>query len=189
MSAFRSSAGAKTIHEGSRSSALGTQRVSALTYVLVAAGSNVEPVRNLKLALAELERAFDPLRISPAYRNKAVGFAGDDFINLVVGFTANLDVYRVRECLQQIEAKCGRPREAPKWAPRSMDLDILLFGDEVRNETGLVLPRPDLVRRAYMLKPAADVAPEVVHPVLHQSLRELWDGFEGKEHEMAVVPL
>lgn len=165
--------------------------------VFVAAGSNVEPVKNLKLALAEMRKAFAPLSISPAYRNKAVGFEGDDFINLVVGFPTNDDLHTVRERLQHIEARCGRPREAPKWAPRSMDLDILLFGDEIRNEpapstglrTSLILPRPDLVKRPYMLKPTVDIAPDLVHPTLHKTMRELWDAFEGKDHEMAVVRL
>jgi 2-amino-4-hydroxy-6-hydroxymethyldihydropteridine diphosphokinase len=157
--------------------------------VFVAAGSNIEPVKHLQLALAELQKSFAPLRISPAYRNAAVGFEGDDFINLVVGFTTDDDLHRVRERLQAIEARCGRPLAAPKWAPRSMDLDILLFGDDVRNEPGLVLPRPDLVRRAYMLKPIADIAPDFEHPTLHRTMLELWNDFEGKEHQMTVVEL
>ena len=157
--------------------------------VFVAAGSNIEPAKHLRLALAELQESFAPLAISPAYRNKAVGFEGEDFINLVVGFTTNDDLYRVRERLQQIEAHCGRPREAAKWAPRSMDLDILLFGDEVRNEPGLVLPRPDLVRRAYMLKPLLDIAPDLKHPTAGKTIRELWSGFPGKDHELTVVSL
>jgi len=159
------------------------------TWTFVAAGSNVEPVKHLRLALAELERAFGPLRVSPVYRNKAVGFEGDEFINLAVGFTTSDDLHHIRERLQHIEALCGRPRTAPKWAPRSMDLDILLSGDTVCDEPGLILPRPDLVRRAYMLKPMADIAPDLVHPVLHKTMRELWDDFAGKDHAMQAVNL
>lgn len=157
--------------------------------VFVAAGSNIEPVHHLKLALTELERRFGALQVSPAYRNQAVGFSGEDFINLVVGFDTDQDVHWVRERLQEVEGLCGRPREAPKWAPRSMDLDILLFGDEVRNEPGLVLPRPDLVRRAYMLKPLADIAPDLVHPTLGRTMREIWADFAGKHHELTTVTL
>lgn len=157
--------------------------------VFVAAGSNVEPVKHLRLALAELQKSFAPLAISPAYRNEAVGFEGEDFINLVVGFTTHDALPHVRERLQQIEARCGRPREAPKWAPRSMDLDILLFGDEVRNEPGLVLPRPDLLRRAYMLKPLLDIAPDRVHPTLGKTIRALWEAFPGKDHALTIVDL
>ena len=155
--------------------------------VYVAAGSNVDAVRHLKLALRELRQLYPALAVSPAYRNKAVGFAGDDFVNLVVGFRTSLSPAQVREQLQNVEAACGRARDAPKWAPRTMDLDILLFGDRVGNEPGLVLPRPDLLRRPYMLKPMADIAPQVVHPVAGKTMRELWEGFAGVGHEMTVV--
>lgn len=155
----------------------------------MAAGSNIEPVANLKLALVELEKRFAPLSVSPAYRNKPVGFEGEDFINLVVGFDTDEDVYTVRERLREVEALCGRPREAPKWGPRAMDLDILLFGDQVRDEPGLVLPRPDLVRRAYMLKPLADIAPDLLHPTLRKRIDALWSEFPRREHELFEVDL
>ena len=152
--------------------------------VFVAAGSNVEPESALRTALDALARIYGPLRISPAYRNKAVGFEGDDFINLVVGFTTSDPLTEVRCNLQQVEALCGRPPNAPKWAPRTMDLDILLYGDTVSTEPGLLLPRPDLIKRPYMLKPMADVAPEVVHPTLKRTMKQLWDAFEQDGHEM-----
>lgn len=157
--------------------------------VYVAAGSNVEPVRNLCKALAAFDAAFGPLRISPAYRNKAVGFEGEDFINLVVGFETVAPVAEVRRKLQEIEAACDRPPSAPKWAPRTMDLDILLHGQAVSSEPGLVLPRPDLVRRPYMLKPMVDVAPDVLHPTLHKTMRELWDAFDADGHALSEVTL
>ncbi|HWK73404.1 MAG TPA: 2-amino-4-hydroxy-6-hydroxymethyldihydropteridine diphosphokinase [Povalibacter sp.] len=157
--------------------------------VYVAAGSNVEPHKNLRAALAALQQIYPSLRISPAYRNKAVGFEGDDFINLVVGFSTDDPVARVRQQLQGIEVLCGRPPGAPKWAPRAMDLDILLYGDLISTEPGLVLPRPDLLRRPYMLKPMTDIAPQVMHPVLHRTMRELWDAFDAAGHEMTEVSL
>jgi len=163
--------------------------MSAVTQVYVAAGSNIDPLRNLRAALAGLEHSFAPLRISPAYRNKAVGFEGDDFVNLVIGFETRDTLEQVRARLQQIETECGRPRDAPKWAARSMDLDILLFDDEIRNLPGLVLPRPDLVKRPYMLKPIVDIAPQLRHPTLHRTMRELWEAFDGKDHQMMVVEL
>lgn len=160
-----------------------------MTAVYVAAGSNVEPERYLSLALRALSAAYAPLTLSPAYRNKAVGFEGADFINLVVGFHTEHDVTRVRQQLQAIEAACDRPPNAAKWAPRTMDLDILLFGDLVSNEPGLVIPRPDLVKRPYMLKPMAEIAPDVRHPMLGKTMRELWESFSGGEHSMVEVPL
>ena len=160
-----------------------------MTAVYVAAGSNVDAVRHLQLALRELARLYPGLKVSPAYRNKAVGFDGDDFVNLVVGFETSLPPARVREQLQGVEATCGRAADAPKWAPRTMDLDILLFGDLVSNEPGLVVPRPDLTRRPYMLKPMADIGPDAVHPLSGRTMRELWENFDSEGHEMKEQPL
>jgi len=157
--------------------------------VYVSAGSSIEPEHNLRRALELLNEHYAPLRVSPAYRNRAVGFEGEDFINLVVGFTTEESVTCVRERLQAIEARCGRPAGAPKWAARTMDLDILLYGDLVCADPGYVLPRPDLVKRAYMLKPLVDIAPDLVHPVAHKSMRELWEAFDQGAHELQPVPL
>ncbi len=160
-----------------------------MTEVYVAAGSNVEPVENLRRALAELALRFPGMRHSRAYRNRAVGFEGEDFINLVVGFDTELPVADVIRQLQEVEALCGRARQAPKWAPRSMDLDILLYGDTVLDEPDLVLPRPDLLRRAYMLGPMAELAPALRHPTQGQSMHELWASFDRAAHPMQEVEI
>jgi 2-amino-4-hydroxy-6-hydroxymethyldihydropteridine diphosphokinase len=157
--------------------------------VYVAAGSNVEPVANLRRALEVLAGHYPGLRCSRAYRNAAVGFAGEDFVNLVVAFETDDDVRTVLGHLHEAEAACGRARDAPKWAPRSMDLDILLYGSTVADEPGLVLPRPDLVRRAYMLGPMAELAPGLAHPVSGSTMRELWSAFDRDAHPMRPVDL
>jgi 2-amino-4-hydroxy-6-hydroxymethyldihydropteridine diphosphokinase len=157
--------------------------------VYVAAGSNIEPLRNLRLALDALHEMYTPLAVSPAYRNRAVGFEGADFINLVVGFTTAQTPHEVRERLHAVEALCGRPRDAPRWAPRSMDLDILLHGALISSEPGLVLPRPDLLRRAYMLKPLADLAPNLLHPTSGRTMAQLWQDLDPAGHELIPVAL
>lgn len=157
--------------------------------VFVAAGSNVRPRENLRRALALLRRTWPALRSSQAWRNPAVGFEGEDFVNLVLGFETDLPLAAVLERLHAAEAACGRPREAPKWAPRSMDLDVLLYGAEVGEFPGAVLPRPDLVRRPYMLGPMAEIAPGLVHPTLGRSIAELWEAFPKDGLLMAPVNL
>lgn len=157
--------------------------------VYVAAGSNVEPFANLRRALDVLERHFAPLQVSQAYANAAVGFAGDDFVNLVVGFQTALDVHAVIERLHEAEAACGRARNAPKWAPRSMDLDILLYGDLQCDEPGLKLPRPDLLKRPYMLGPAAEIAPAVLHPTSGRTLADLWQEMQATQDAHAMRPV
>jgi 2-amino-4-hydroxy-6-hydroxymethyldihydropteridine diphosphokinase len=154
--------------------------------VYVAAGSNVEPERNLARALDELQQAFGDLAVSPAYRNPAVGFAGADFINLVVRFSTAASPRQVKQTLERIEELCGRPRNAPKWGPRTMDLDVLMYDQLVSDEPGLLLPRPDLLRRAFMLKPLADLAPGLRHPTQQRTIGELWSEFAG---DYSLVPV
>ena len=156
--------------------------------VYVGAGSNVAPERNLARAVAELAREFSGTRFSPWYRNRAVGFEGEDFINLVAAFDTNLPLHGVLAKLHAIEAHCGRERHAPRWAPRSMDLDVLLYGDLVCDELGLKLPRPDLLKRAYMLGPLAALAPEIVHPIEQLTIGELWRRFDRAAHPLEPVP-
>jgi len=157
--------------------------------VFVAAGSNVTPRANLGRALHLMREAWPDLRVSPAYANVAFGFEGDDFINLVAGFTTDEPLAVVLGRLHAIEAACGRPREAPKWAPRTMDLDVLLYGDTVGEFPGATLPRPDLLKRAYMLGPLADIAPDLVHPTVGRSIAELWADFDADGHALTPVVL
>ena len=86
--------------------------------------------------------------------------------------------------LRAIETLCGRPRNAPKWASRAMDLDVLLFGDRVEKTGDYTLPRPDLLKRPYMLGPMAEIAPDVLHPTAAKSMAQLWREFDRDAHAM-----
>lgn len=158
-----------------------------MTRAFIAAGSNVEPERNMALASQELQRAFPGARFSPWYRNDALGFAGADFINCVAQIDTDLPVRELRARLQAIEEQCGRPRNAPRWAPRCMDLDILLYGDLICEEPQLKLPRPDLLKRAYMLGPLADLAPQTMHPTAGATIGELWSQFDRSAHPLTRI--
>ncbi len=158
-----------------------------MTRVYVAAGGNIAPQEKLPQALRGLREAFGELLVSPRYANAAVGFDGEDFHNVVVGFDTDLDLSAVLARLHAIEADCGRAREAPKWAPRAMDLDVLLFGDLVGDYPGAVLPRPDLLKRAYMLGPLADIAPQLRHPLAGRTIADLWAAFDRSGWQPRVV--
>jgi 2-amino-4-hydroxy-6-hydroxymethyldihydropteridine diphosphokinase len=160
-----------------------------MTAVYVAAGSNVEPEKNLAQACEEIAKTWSDARFSRAFRNKAVGFEGPDFLNMVVKFHATDPVDVVIARLREIETSCGRPRNAPKWASRSMDLDILMFGARIEKTADYTLPRPDLLKRPYMLGPMAEIAPGVIHPIENQTIGELWAAFDRHGHEMVAVPI
>ena len=157
--------------------------------VYVSAGSNVSPLESLTKALQALKTRFPDLLVSPAYANGAVGFQGADFINLALRFTTELDLPAVLAELHAVETLCGRGRSEAKWAPRRMDLDVLLYGDLVGEFPGAKLPRPDLIRRAYMLGPLAAIAPAVVHPVAKRTIAELWNEFDRAAHPLRLVRL
>jgi len=118
-----------------------------------------------------------------------VGFDGPDFINFVVELPVVGQAFALREQLQRIEKLCGRPDSAPRWAPRSMDLDLLLFGDQVIEEPGLKVPRPDLVRWAFMLGPLAELAPDFMHPLEQRTIGELWRQFDSQAHPLVPVAM
>jgi len=164
-------------------------REASATQAYVAAGSNVDPFVNLRKALDLLAARYPTLTVSPAYRNAAVGFSGDDFVNLVVGIATVQPVRELLRELHAVEEACGRTRLHAKWAPRAMDLDVLVYGDLVVDEPDLKLPRPDLVRRAYMLKPLVDLAPELRHPTLGTTMRELWRGVEAAAPVLTPIDL
>ncbi len=105
----------------------------------------------------------------------------------MAGFTTELPLTQVLAQLHAIETECGRPRGAPRWAPRSMDLDVLLFGQTVCDEASVKLPRPDLTRRAYMLGPLAALAPEVMHPTAGVTIGELWRRFDQAAHPLRQI--
>jgi 2-amino-4-hydroxy-6-hydroxymethyldihydropteridine diphosphokinase len=155
--------------------------------VFIAAGSNVEPLPNLRIALKHLQKHYPDLRLSKTYRNPAVGFVGDDFINLVVGFATHDSLDQVIANMHEAEALCGRLRTAPKWEPRTMDLDLLLYGATICELPSVKLPRPDLLKRPFMLRPMAELAPNLVHPSERRSMQQLWDESALHDHQMTPI--
>jgi 2-amino-4-hydroxy-6-hydroxymethyldihydropteridine diphosphokinase len=129
--------------------------------VLIGAGSNADPERRLRRALAELERLFGALRCSSVCRGPAVGVPAADYFNLVVAAETRLAVDSVRGELRAIETLAGRTRADP--AVCELDLDLLVYGQRV--DTARRLPRPGLFTLPFVLVPLAEVAPGLVHPV------------------------
>jgi 2-amino-4-hydroxy-6-hydroxymethyldihydropteridine diphosphokinase len=146
--------------------------------VHVSVGSNEDPRLHIPRGLAALERTVGPLLRSPVYRNPAVGFAGEDFFNLVVSFETILPLDEIAQCLRDIERTEGRTRGEARFAPRTLDLDVLTYGTACIETERLRLPRADILEYAFVLKPLADNAPDEAHPVLGQSYATLWAAFD-----------
>lgn len=156
--------------------------------VYLSLGSNLEPRRYLNAALDELRVRFGALDVSPAYRSKSVGFDGADFVNLAVGLDTDLEPQALNDWLHALEDRHGRRRDVPRYSDRTLDVDIVLYGERVIDGPGhLQIPRKEL-RHAFVLKPLADIAPQVRHPVSGQTMAALWAAFP-QEHEPLSVEL
>jgi 2-amino-4-hydroxy-6-hydroxymethyldihydropteridine diphosphokinase len=155
----------------------------------VAIGSNLDPAARMLQAARAIKQRFPDARFSRCYRNPAFGFEGPDFYNAVVGFSTALPVEALLPSLHGIEALCGRARADPKWEPRKMDLDLLLYGDVVGAGPGYTLPRRDLARRVYMLGPLAELAPDRLYPPAGPTIGQLWEQFPRAEHVLEPLEL
>lgn len=149
--------------------------------VFVGVGSNVEPERHVPTALAAVVERFGETEASPAYRSRPVGFDGEDFINLVIAFDSKLAPQALVDTLHGIETACGRDRDAKRFAPRIIDLDLLLVDDVVtRSGGGPTLPRKEIMHYAFVLRPLSELTPNRYHPVEGVSFRTLWARHRGQ---------
>ena len=157
-----------------------------MTLAYVSGGSNLDAQRNIRIAADALKARHPGARFSRCYRSKAVGFDGPDFINFVVELPVAGTPALLKGELECVETQCGRVRDAPRWAPRPMDLDILLFGDVVQDTPGLVLPRPELLRWGFMLGPLAELAPSLRYPG-GATIGQLWQDFDQMANPLHPV--
>lgn len=155
--------------------------------VVLGIGSNIEPESNIAASLAALRARFGELAVSPRYRAAAVGFSGDDFINLVVSLITELPLAALNAELKAIEKDFGRADNAPRFSPRHIDLDILFYGDYCGDYQGIVLPREEILRNAFVLKPLADLLPDQHHPLAGKSCAELWRDFSGDRSLITLI--
>jgi len=145
-----------------------------MTTVLLSLGSNLEPKRYLQAAVAVLRQRFGEIRVSPAYLTPAVGFEGPDFLNNAVQLETDMPLLELNDWLHAVEDAHGRDRSGPRFSDRTLDIDVVYYGDLVmEGPKHLRIPRPEL-KHAFVLKPLADIAPAFIDPVQQRSLAQLW---------------
>ncbi|WP_432742438.1 2-amino-4-hydroxy-6-hydroxymethyldihydropteridine diphosphokinase [Methylobacter sp. G7] len=149
-----------------------------MTRGYISIGSNIDKDKYIPASLRALEQVFGELTISSIYETEAVGFTGDAFYNLVVGFDSDLEVKAVTKLLRQIELDNGRTRDSRKFAARTLDLDLILYGDLIINDGRLQIPRDEIEHYAFVLEPLAEIAPALKHPISRLSYAELWEQFD-----------
>lgn len=145
--------------------------------VWLSIGSNIDRERYIRGAIRALGEHFGELVLSSVYENPAEGFDGDPFYNLVVGIDTELPPERLHPLLRAIEDAHGRERSGPKFSGRTLDIDVLTYGDEVTERGGKALPRDEILKYAFVLGPLAEVAPDERHPQTGQRYADLWASF------------
>jgi len=153
----------------------------------ISVGSNQNREYCVRGAVRALRGRFGALMLSSVYESEAVGFDSQPFLNLVAGIDSGEPVPALLTTLRSIEEAFGRVRGPHRFAPRTLDLDLLTYGGLAGTVGGCTLPRDEILRDAFVLGPLAEVAAGEWHPILGRTYSELWRAFEKSAHPLRPV--
>lgn len=146
-----------------------------MTIGFISIGSNIDKQKNIVSSLDALKKLFGKIELSSIYETAPIGFNGDNFYNLIVKFDSELEAKQVAKQLRQIELDHGRTRDCHKFSARTLDLDLILYGDQIINNGRLQIPRNEIERYAFVLEPLAEIAGQQLHPISHKSFQSMWN--------------
>lgn len=150
--------------------------------IYISIGSNQDAERQIRYGLKQLGYYFSDLKLSRVYESEAVGFEGDNFLNLVASARTQMTISQVDRAFKQIEKDAGRVRGEAKFSNRTLDIDLLLYDDIVCDKP-IRLPRGEVLYHAFVLQPLAEIAPDLKHPVEDETYQQLWQKFSKKEEQ------
>jgi 2-amino-4-hydroxy-6-hydroxymethyldihydropteridine diphosphokinase len=154
--------------------------------IYISVGSNVDKEKHTKAGLQGMSQAFGELTLSSVFESESVGFEGNNFYNLVVKANTSLSIEQVCVVLKKIEQDNKRQRVEQKFAPRTLDLDLLLYDRQIITQP-IQLPRPEILCNAFVLKPLAEIAADEVHPVVNKSYASLWQMYDKSQQKLWVI--
>ncbi len=160
-----------------------------MAQVYVGIGSNVEREANIRSGVDALREQFGDVAVSTVYESAAVGFDGDPFYNLVAHFETGSTLEVLGAALRQIEDAHQRDRSLPSFGPRTLDIDLLLFDDVVLHQGKLQLPRDEIEKQAFVLRPLAELSGELVHPLNGETFSAMWQRFDQSSQPLTAVAL
>ena len=159
------------------------------TEVFLSLGSNIDPEKNLKYASRELKKAFGNIQISSVYKNKPIGYESNDFLNMVVKVKSTFNPNEMLDLLRGLEAATGRDIGTGAFDSRTLDIDMILFGDLVHPDKPFKIPKNDIELYSFVLCPLAEIEPDGIHPVIGKTFKDLWEDFDQEEHLLEKVSL
>ncbi len=160
------------------------KKTEAVAVVYLGLGSNTRPEANLQLGVRELRERFVLKAISSVYRNKAVGFDGDEFLNAVACVETPESPGEVCRQIEDIHSLAGRQRGADPFTSRTLDIDLLLYDQLIIDEAPVRVPREDVLKYSFVLGPLADIAPDLVHPLSGKTIAWHWANFDVECHPL-----
>jgi len=155
--------------------------------IYISIGSNIDAEKNIRLAIRALQDHYGKLILSSVYESEAVGFDGDNFLNLVAGVNTEEDVYTVAATLRKIEDENGRDRSGPRFSSRIVDLDLLLYDNLIIKEDNLEVPRDEITKNAFVLLPLEEIAPQLIHPVSGKTMCDHWISFNKESQKLWAI--
>jgi len=156
-----------------------------VTEIYIGVGSNVDAESNIPAAVAALDSRLAAVQASTVYRSPAVGFVGDDFLNLVARLVVDIAFEPLLSALAEIERQAGRQRDGRGPGPRALDLDLLLYGSAVDGRRRL--PHVDILRYSFVLCPLSELAPEQVHPLTGVAFAESWQAMRSSQPKLSEL--
>ncbi len=158
-----------------------------MTRVALSLGSNNDPERHLLAGLNALHEKFGALQISTVFESKPVGFTGANFLNLAVVIETGDSLEELARYLKWLEDQHGRIRSEPRFSGRTLDIDILTYGDLCGVHAGIVLPREEVVENAHVLCPLAQLCGDTLHVPSGRTYAELWDAYDKSSQPLWPV--
>lgn len=150
--------------------------------IFLGIGSNIEAEENIRSAINIFRDMYDDLMVSAVYESEAVGFQGDNFLNLVVAFTAYESVEVISELMDEIEDAHGRRRNVDVMMARTLDIDLLLYDDMINEDMNI--PRNEIDTYAFVLLPLSELAPDMRHPVTGDTFIDMWERFDKGDQNL-----
>jgi len=157
--------------------------------VFLGIGSNIEPVENIKSGLIQLRHLDKKLTVSKTYQSEAVGFEGPRFLNLVAMIRTSKSIPELITILKNIEFTHGREPHLKKYSSRTLDIDVLTYDNLQGSYDGMLLPRPEIVDQAYVLRPFAELAPDTSLPGSSYTMQALWKAFDKKSQPLTEMSI